>query len=226
MNAGRLQELITALRKLPYFRALEVSVLENLARNATWREQATGDVLFLEGETLPGLYFVEFGWLKVVKSSLDGREQVLRFIGPGETFNEVSVFTNRPNPASAVALEAVGLWLLKRAVVTDLLRTNPDFAQSVIEGMAERLTDLVEIIADLSLRPVIGRLSRLLLADASDNVFRRPRWYTQAELAARLGTVPDVVQRALRILENEGLIDIQRDQIQIRDRVALEKRAE
>jgi CRP/FNR family transcriptional regulator len=70
---------------------------------------------------------------------------------------------------------------------------------------------------------VTGRLARLLLEDAVENVLERPRWYTQAELAARLGTVPDVVQRALRTLESDGLIAVDRHQIHILDRPALTK---
>lgn len=218
--------LIETLRILPFFKPLDQTVLVRLARSALWREHAVGDVLFLEGEVLPGLYFVQSGWFKVVKTSLEGREQVLRFFGPGETFNEIAIFANRPSPASAIALEPVGLWLLPRETVTGLLRENPDFAQKVIETMADRLIDLVSLVTDLSLRPVTGRLARLLLEDAPDNVFLRPRWYTQTELAARLGTVPDVIQRALRLLESDGLIELQRDRIHIRNRNALEKLAQ
>jgi DNA-binding GntR family transcriptional regulator len=64
-------------------------------------------------------------------------------------------------------------------------------------------------------------LAQLLLEEATDDILSRPRWYTQAELAARLGTVPDVVQRALRSLENDGLIAMEKQQIRILDRPAL-----
>jgi DNA-binding GntR family transcriptional regulator len=80
---------------------------------------------------------------------------------------------------------------------------------------------LVSLVTDLSLRPVTGRLARLLLDDAVDDVLERPRWYTQAELAGRLGTVPDVVQRVLRGMENDGYIVVDRNQIHIVDRQAL-----
>ena len=66
-----------------------------------------------------------------------------------------------------------------------------------------------------------GRLARLLLEGAVDGVLLRPRWFTQTELAARLGTVPDVIQRALRQLESEGLIQADRQQIRILDADAL-----
>lgn len=222
-NFTRLTE---QLRASPFFQGLDDRVLTDLARAAVWREHAAGEVVFLEGEAAPGLYYLQTGWLKAVKTSPEGREQVLRFIGPGETFNEIGAFASLPNPATAIALEAAGVWLLHRESVIRLLRQRPDLAQRVIENMAGRVVDLVNLVADLSLRPVTGRLARLLLDSATGDVLHRPRWYTQAELAARLGTVPDVVQRAMRGLEAEGAIAVERHLIRILDRTGLEKLAQ
>lgn len=218
-----LDELVEQLGAIAYFKGLERQTLWELARGATWREYAAGQVLFLEGAASPGLYFLAAGWLKVFKSSPEGREQVLRFLGPGETFNEIGAFANRPNPATAIALEDAGVWLLPREDISRLLRAQPKLAQRVIENMADRVIELVNLVTDLSLRSVTGRLARLLLDEAREDVLPRPRWHTQAELAARLGTVPDVVQRALRGMENEGAIQVERHEIRIRDRSALEK---
>ncbi len=220
-----MSELIEHLRAMAFFKGLDEAALAELARHALWREYAAGEVVFLEGEAAAGLYLLRRGWLKAVKISPEGREQVLRFIGPGETFNEIGAFANRPSPATAIALEAAGVWLLRREAMMRLLHNQPDLAQRIIENMAGRVIDLVNLVADLSLRPVTGRLARLLLDEASGDVLHRPRWHTQAELAARLGTVPDVVQRALRGLESEGAIEVQKHEIHIRDRAALEKLA-
>ncbi len=217
--------LIEQLRGLPFFKGLDQHRLTDLSRGAVWRVYAPGEVVFLEAETSPGLYYLASGWLKVVKTSLEGREQVLRFLGPGETFNEIGAFANRPNPATAIALEPAGVWLLGRAAILRLLREQPEVAQQLIEKMADYVIDLTNLVADLSLRPVTGRLARLLLDEASGEVLPRPRWRSQADLAARLGTVPDVVQRALRGLETEGAIEIHPREIRLRDRAALEKLA-
>jgi CRP-like cAMP-binding protein len=214
-------EIIAQLNRIPLLAGLDQASLHELARSARWREYDAGEVVALEGEAQPGLYFLQSGWLKVVKISAAGREQILRFLEPGETFNEISAFTNQPNPATAIALEAAGVWLIPRAALRRLLREQPDFAEHIIAKMAERMGYLVALVSDLSLRPVSGRLARLLLEGAVDHVLERPRWYTQAELAARLGTVPDVVQRALREMENEGLIAVERQRIRILDPAAL-----
>jgi Mn-dependent DtxR family transcriptional regulator len=73
---------------------------------------------------------------------------------------------------------------------------------------------------------VEARLARLLLEQAQGDSVQRRRWATQAEMAARLGTVPDVVNRALRKLSEAGLIHVERHQIQILDQEGLKKVAQ
>ncbi|HQW52196.1 MAG TPA: helix-turn-helix domain-containing protein, partial [Tepidiformaceae bacterium] len=95
-------------------------------------------------------------------------------------------------------------------------------ASQVIESMADRMVFLVGLVADLSLRSVTERLARLLIDQAVDDVVHRPRWYTVPELASRLGTVPDVAQRALGKLAADGLIEVTRREIRITNRAALD----
>lgn len=215
------ETLARQLQTLSFFVGLSPTTLNELVKTAVHRTYTPGEIIFLEGELATGLYFLQSGWVKIVKSNPAGREQVLRFMEPGDTFNEIVVFANHPNPATAIALETANVWLLPRQALTHALRQNPDFAQHAIAKMAERVLHLVTLVADLSLRPVTGRLARLISDGAVDGVLFRPRWYTQTELAARLGTVPDVVQRALRQLEHDGLIQVERHQIRILDATAL-----
>lgn len=222
-NRAHPAALVEHLLTEPLFSGVDRIALRQLAESATWRQYAAGEVVFLEGETAPGLYFLESGWLKIVITSLEGREQVLLYLAPGEIFNPLGAFANRPNPATAIALEAAVVWLLSREAMGRLLRDWPDLAQRVIANMASRLVQLTTLVEDLSLRPVSGRLARLLLESAQDDVLPRPRWYTQAELAARLGTVPDMVGRALRRLVEQGYIAVERHQFRILDPAGLQR---
>ncbi|MBE2237291.1 MAG: Crp/Fnr family transcriptional regulator [Caldilineaceae bacterium] len=217
--------LIEQLQSVPYFAGLHAATLHTLADLATWHEYAPGAVVFLEGELNTGLYSVYTGWVKVVMFSLDGREQVLRYFGPGEVFNEIGIFLARPNPATALALEQSGLWQLHRSASQPLLAAHPDLLLQVMANMAERIAYLAGMVADLSLHTVEVRLARLLLDAAPDDALVRQSWLTQAELAARLGTVPDVLSRALRDLADAGLIQFDRRQISILDRPGLAQRA-
>ena len=219
---GDIDMLTTHLRTVPIFRGLDAGALEQLAHNAIWREYATDAVIFLEGDSAPALYYIQQGWIKVVKMAPDGREQTLYFFGPGDTFGGIGVFLNRPIPATAIALEPTGLWLLRRDAIAQLLLTQSAMAMQVIECMANRIHDLMALVADLSLHTVTERFARLLLAEAEGELWPRRRWATQTELAARLGTVPDVLSRALRGLVDSGLIAVERHEIRILNRQALE----
>ena len=219
-------QLISQLQTHPFFANFPSEILQPLAQSAVWHEYSAGEIVVLEGELLSGLYLLQYGCLKVVKMSQRGREQVLRFLESGETFNELGVFANQPIPATVIALEPAGIWLIRQESMQKLLREQPEFAEHLVAKLASHLLYLVSLVSDLSLLPVTGRLAHLLLTEAKDDVLQRPRWYTQAELASRLGTVPDVVQRTLRQLEKDGLIEVQRRTIHIVDRTRLMNLAE
>jgi CRP/FNR family transcriptional regulator len=169
---------------------------------------------------------VQSGWLKASKIAVDGREQILQFLGSGEVFNAVSVFTATPNPASVTALETAQVWMIARDELLNLLDADPRFARRIIQNLAGRVMHLIALVEDLSLRTVEARLARLLLEQSVEGKVRRKKWATQTEMAARLGTVPDVVSRTLRKLSERGLIEISRNEIAILNRHQLEVIAE
>ncbi len=204
------------------FEGLDEGLLEELIAGAIWRSYAIGEVLFLEGEATVGMSYLAIGSLKIVKTSPGGREQVLRFVGPDETFNEIAGVIHQVNPATAIALEPSTVWYLPRAAVNALWRARPQMAEAIIHNLVGRILDLVDLVADLSLRTVTGRLARLLLEGAEDSLVRRPQWLSQTQLAARLGTVPDVVQRALRDLQAREIVVLEGRAIRILNRTALE----
>jgi CRP-like cAMP-binding protein len=215
------------LKSVSYFSHLDAAVQNVVSQSAVRHKYAPGQVVLIEGGSCAGLYLLESGWLKVTKIGLDGREQVLQMVRAGEAFNAVSVFTDAPNQATVSALEESVAWIIPRELLLKLMEEHPAFARQVIKDLADRVMHLIRLVEDLSLRSVEGRLARLLLehAGVGASVTRR-RWATQAEMASRLGTVPDVVNRALRKLSDEGLIHVERHQIQILDKEGLKQIAQ
>jgi CRP/FNR family transcriptional regulator len=207
----------------PFFGSLPESALAFLGKHATHNQYSTGETIFWEGEPSKGLYWLYSGTLKAVKYATTGREQTLHLIKEGQTFNEVGAFSRLPNPASVVVLSAAQVWHIPGEAIRQLIQEDPVFTQQIIDILALRLRRSVELVEDLALRPVIKRLSRLILDEAEEDTLFRPNWYTQDELAKRLGTVGDVVQRALRQLEENNLIQVERKQILILNREGLKK---
>ena len=218
-------DVARVLRAVPAFAGLEAATLEFVAREAIPRHYAAGEVLFLEGEPCAGLFIVEHGWLKAVKTSSSGREQIIRIVGEGELFNEVEIFAGVPNQTTVIALEPSVVCAISYRSMRQLMQEHPDFAHVINEDLARRVLQLLALVEDLSLRSVEARLARVLLESASGGEVPRRRWTTQAEMAARLGTVPDVLNRALRSLVEEGLIELDRRRIKILDAPRLAKKA-
>lgn len=209
------------LSAVPYFAGLDETTRQAIARSAAPRACDAGQVVFLEAAPSAGLGVVATGWLKAIKLSADGREHILDLLGPGDAFNAIGVFAGATNPATVIALEPSRVWVFPRPFLVDLLATHPALAQAVIDDLAGRVLHLITMVEDLSLRTVEARLARLLLAHTASDSLPRQRWATQAEMAARLGTVPDVINRALRTLSHEGLIRVERRRIFILDRAGL-----
>jgi CRP/FNR family transcriptional regulator len=216
--------LLKRLKTFEFLRGLDDPALSALAQSAVWKVFVPNAVVFWEGDTETSLYYLQYGSLKVLKASPDGREQVLRFVDAGEIFNEVGVLAKKPNPATAVAREESGIWLIPRQALEEIVLAHPRTALQIIENMADKIIELVTLAADLSLKSVEARFVKLLLEGAEGDVVERRRWTNQTELASRLGTVPDVLSRVIREWTKAGLIEMDRQQIRILDRAGLEER--
>ena len=217
------------LQKIPWLKSLDQAGWEALLAATQLHSYNSGEVIFLEGDPSTTFYVVHRGWVKGVKFSPEGREQILMFFGPGQPANFPPVFAEQPNPATLIALEACDLWAIEQTTLLALLDRYPAMARQVIRALAGRLLYTVSLIEDLALRSVTARLAKLLLLqleESGQTVITRHRWATQAEIAARLGTVPDVVNRALRSLADEGLIQVDRRLMVILDRDGLTTKAQ
>ena len=150
--------LLKRLRTFDFLQGLDATSLDRLAQSATWKVFYPDAVVFWEGDLESNLYFLQYGSLKVLKTAPDGRTQVLRFIDAGEIFNEVGVLARRPNPATAIALEESGIWLIPRSALEEIVLAHPTVAMQIIENMADKIIELVTLAADLSLKTVEARV--------------------------------------------------------------------
>jgi len=182
-------------------------------------------VIVVEGEPCEAAYFIVAGDVEVYRTSLQGRQQVLARLGPGQAFNTVPLFqSNGRNHASVVARTDVTLYALLKCDFPRALRDCLDLALVILQDFADRLAHLTDLVEDLSLHSVRARLARFLLQQA-DGANITQKW-TQDEMAAYLGTVRDMVGRSLRALTDERMIRIDRGRIVLLDQAALQAEAQ
>lgn len=211
------------LTKTPYFADLEQAQLSAIARALVERSYQRGDFIFHEEDACEGLYIVKSGRVRVFKLSSEGREQVLLVAEPGETFNEVAVIDGGPNPASVQALEPSVLLLFPKNALLSVVEGQPEVSRAFMRVFASRLRRLTGLVEDLSFRTVTGRVARILLdqlPSASGGRIEElpPQRLTQRQIAAMAGTAREVAARALKTLEEQGAVRIERGRIIVVDR--------
>lgn len=215
------------IRGLRWFADLPDATVGALAGLAIPHRREAGEVVFLEGDPAAGMFVVLSGRVKIVRTSAAGREQVLHVVEAGDHFNAVPVFDGGPTPADAIALTDVELILLPRDGLRSLIDADPALAAAFLSELAGRMRHLVGLVDSLALHTVQGRLARLLLTQAEAADRGEPvSPLTQAEMAARLGTVREMVGRTLKTFEALGLVRIERGAMVVTDRAGLEEQAE
>jgi CRP-like cAMP-binding protein len=211
----------TLLARVGYFRSLPAAELRHLASRCATRIVRPGQLLFEEGAPCHGLFVVAEGAIEVRQISLRGREQVFHSEGPGATLGEAPLFDRGGYIASAVAIAPTRALFVPRADLLDLCRRQPAVALAILEVMAQRVRRFASLASDLAFRPILQRLARYIGDAAASHPLAAgvelDLRLTQAQLAARLGTVRELVARALFQLEESGVIARKRGRIVIRD---------
>jgi CRP-like cAMP-binding protein len=198
---------IETLNRVPLIGQLPLPARRVLASQAVLRRYASGERLWRAGDMITAMAVIVEGHVRVVREGR-GRQHVLHSEGPGGTLGEVPLFTDGPAPATAVADAPTRCLLLTRDTIDAAMSVEPAVAWLLLSRLADRVRTLVERADRQAFESVTTRLARVLLAEVErgrDDVVALG--VTQTALAAELGTVREVVVRALRSLREGGVIE-------------------
>lgn len=207
-------EKLETLRRNPYFDDLSDDHLKVIARETQLREFERGDILFWDGDPCAGMHIIQSGSVKLYRISPQGRQYIIAVMTEGATCNEVPAFDGGVNPVNLEALEISRVWVIGPNVLQELVKANPEFALKILKKFGQNLRNLVSKVSEMAFYQVTHRLARLIKELPNEET--RPNW-TQEQLAARLGTVREVVSRSLKELEKSGAIRIEDRRIQVTD---------
>lgn len=216
------------LREVAYFRDIPAEGMAELKRAVREQPFSAGETILVEGEKSRGLYVVLRGRVKVFKLSADGREQVLRILGPGRSFNDVAAIDGGPNPGHVAGLADGAVCLVPVALLQRVMARYPQVCAAAVQVLAARLRAMTVLVEDLALRGVLPRVARLLLecsrgeAGLVEGGEGLCHPITQQQIAEMTGSVREVVQRSLKTLERDGAIELARARVTIRDPAVLE----
>ena len=203
------------MRRAPLFAALDDESANALMKSMTTSRLERGDVLFREGDQGNRLYVIGEGKIKLGLTSVDGRENLLAILGPGEMFGELSLFDPGPRTATATAVAETQLIELGHDDLNTFLAGRPAVASSMLAALARRLRRTNDSLADLVFTDVPGRVAKALL-DLS-NRFGRPAEdgilvahdLTQEEIAQLVGASRETVNKALADFASRGWIKLE-----------------
>ena len=210
------------VNQIPAFRQFSDSQMELLASLLVRRQHASGELIFLEGDTTKGLWFVLEGRVRIIKMSESGRVQALCVMNPGKCFGGCPLFSMEQNPANAQALDDVVLLVLSHAETEYLQEQNPALMHMLLQIYSERLGLLAHLSERLGTWSVNARINDMLLTYAEQDNQKLIVRFTHEKLAHLAGTVREVVTRHLAQLESQRVIRQDQGTIEILDRDELQ----
>jgi CRP/FNR family transcriptional regulator len=218
---------IAALRRTALFGGLNEPELNALAVRAIERHLRRGEILFVAGDEAAGLFVIVQGALRAFREGVDGREQVIHVERAGATIAELPVFDDNAYPSTVAAEEETTVLFLSKRDVKSLCLAHPEIALAALKLLAGRLRKCAELVEALSLREVDQRLARWLLAEARARGRRNggdlevALVLTNQQIASHIGSVREVVSRALARLQQNGLVTVQGRRVLIADEESL-----
>jgi CRP/FNR family transcriptional regulator, cyclic AMP receptor protein len=196
---------VRTLGAVPLLAPLAAPDLETLARLARERATGSGERLFRQGDPGDYLLIVLAGELRVSISGADGREQILRRLGPGDIVGEIAVLDGRPRSADVVAVTRARLLVLERRAVLDEAARHPAFALALMRLLCERLRATSAALEAMLFHDSGTRLAAVLLRLSGGREGARVD-LTQSELGEIVGAARETVNKKLREWEKAGLI--------------------
>ncbi len=222
---------IDVVRKAPLFAALDDEAARALMESMTLSDLERGDILFREGDQGDRLYVIGAGKIKLGLTSVDGRENLLAVLGPGEMFGELSLFDPGPRTATATAVAETQLIALGHEDLDSFLLDRPAVATNLLAALARRLRRTNENLSDLVFTDVPGRVAKALLdlstrfgQPAEDGILVAHD-LTQEELAQLVGASRETVNKALADFATRGWIRLEARAVVLTDIERLKRRA-
>ena len=210
----------TYLKNLPMFHELTEPELDSIAAGTTEHRVAKGQIVFQRGDPCVGFHVLIYGQVKLAFVSPQGSEKVIEVLGPGQSFGEALMFTDRPYVVYAQALTDSLLLHISKATIDAELARDPRLARLMLAGLSRRLLGLIQDVEAYSLRSGMQRVIGYLLRDIDERQGAKPPIRVVLDtnkgiIASRLNLTPEHFSRILGELSHESLITVNGAEIMI-----------
>ncbi len=137
------QRITTTLQTNPLFQSLEDESLQKLVAGTTVHHYTEGEIIIRQGDADEGLYVIQAGEVTLAVKDESGATQDMAHLKAAEFFGELALLKNEPSPISARALTDVDLLIIDGGIMTQLIETQPQFAQELNLFIEKRQTQVL-----------------------------------------------------------------------------------
>lgn len=213
------------VRSNSIFRHLTQEELDRLNYEKTMEQFRRGSVIYRETSRINGCYCIHKGIIKVFKTGIDGKEQIIRFAQSGDIIGFRSVLSNELACTTAEVLEDAVTCYIPGETLIHLFKSNGNFSMELMQITCKELGDANAYITDIAQKTVRERLAEILIHLKSDFGLDENRVLqislTREELANIVGTATESVIRLLSEFKQDQMIELNGRKIKILDEPGL-----
>lgn len=207
----------SCIHRVPVFEQLTEEDAASLSSAVQSRPYRKGERIFREGERSDRLFIVNDGIVKLSKLSEEGKEQIIRFLFPGDFFGQFALLQEKNHYADAEALSPAVICTIRKQDFLPIMAQNAKLAYRFLLAVSERLAQADDWMGTLRLMDTERRLAKLLMAfyERNDGQTEIRLPVQKKELAALIGTTPETLSRKLAELDQRGILAVARSRIVI-----------
>lgn len=208
------------IRQIPLFSELSTDELRKFTQISQLKKFSKKDPIFFEGTPYLGFYILLKGAVRIFKLTPDGRDITIQIVEPFNLVGEIPLFDGKTYDSSCEAIEDSTLLFIPKEKFLQLFVKNPKISLKILQGFAKRLRELTQQIEKLTSKDVPQRLATYLIEEYEKQCLDKEKNeiilnISRSMLASYLGTVIETLSRALRKLQDDGLIVVKGKKIVI-----------
>jgi CRP/FNR family transcriptional regulator, cyclic AMP receptor protein len=227
-----MNDLKQVFKQIPLFSSLEPEALEKLSNAVRPRNLKAGDVLFFKGDDGDAMYIIRQGKIKIVLPSAVGEEIIVTLLKDNDFFGAMAMLDGMPRSADAVAITECDIFVLGRGEFLSILQSDINALKTILCDLSQMIRKTDDLLGDVCFFNISVRLAKKLM-DLSETTGVKDEdtvildiTLTQKELGDMVGATRESVNKELKNLRSDGLIDIEGNRIRILDMEGLSLRAQ
>jgi CRP-like cAMP-binding protein len=178
-----------------------------------------GTIIYNEEDRISGIYCINDGILKIYKTGVDAREQIIAFAKKGDIIGYRSILSKETACSSAKVISDAKLCFIPSSTFLSLIKNNSEFSMAIMNQTCKELAEANSYITDIAQKTVRERLAEVLLkldkTFGTDDNNELQITLTREELANIVGTATESVIRLLSEFNKDNLINLQGRKIKI-----------